>query len=245
MGEPTERVGGASLWGCLGISVGVALLFVLITAFRSSPAFQTKTAESITVELEDQSLVMLAPESALDLDFSVNLRAVELLRGQASFDILNDPERPFRITAGEYVVEALGASLDVYLEETTVTVAVEEGTVAVRSNRGNEPTRLIRGEALRGLHGGVIESATQRFDEMTAWRRGQVILREVPLIDAVDRLSPYLKAEVAIEGPQLREMRVSGAFNAAKPIVGLEAMASSVNAFLEKTSDTLITIRPR
>ena len=69
---------------------------------------------------------MLAPESALDLDFSVNLRAVELLRGQASFDILNDPERPFRINAGEYVVEALGASLDVYLEETTVTVAVEE-----------------------------------------------------------------------------------------------------------------------
>ena len=222
-----------------------AFVFVLLSASRPSPAFQTQTAESITVEMEDQSVVILAPESALNVEFSEESRVVALLQGQAFFEVMEDPNRFFHVTARDYVIEALGTSFDVHLEDESVTVAVERGMVSVRSLTSREEIRLVQGQSLRGLEGGVIESTDQGIVEMTAWRRGRILLRETALIDAVDRMSRYLKADVAIEDTELREMKLSGDFNAAKPIVGLEAMASSVNAFLEKTSNTLITIRQR
>lgn len=50
----------------------------------------------------------LNTQSTLDVDINESQRTLTLLRGEAMFEVAKDPERPFRVAAGDVVFEAIG-----------------------------------------------------------------------------------------------------------------------------------------
>ena len=66
------------------------------------------------------------------LHFSADLRGVELVSGQANFEVAKDASRPFVVTAGGSEVRAVGTQFDVYKTADKVTVTLIEGKVAVK-----------------------------------------------------------------------------------------------------------------
>jgi transmembrane sensor len=69
----------------------------------------------------------------LRVEFSNNERRVELLEGQALFQVAKDKSRPFIVASGEATVRAVGTQFDVYRKDSGTTVTVLEGRVAVYS----------------------------------------------------------------------------------------------------------------
>jgi transmembrane sensor len=77
--------------------------------------------------------VDLNARSKLRVEFSKNERRVELLDGQALFQVAKDKNRPFIVASGEATVRAVGTQFDVYRKDSGTTVTVLEGRVAVYS----------------------------------------------------------------------------------------------------------------
>lgn len=95
----------------------------------------TSIGEQRMVPLADGSVVALNTSTEIKLRFSADVREVELLRGQANFDVAKDPDRPFVVTAGGGEVRAVGTMFDVYKAADKVTVTLIEGKVAVTPRR--------------------------------------------------------------------------------------------------------------
>jgi transmembrane sensor len=97
------------------------------------PLYSTDIGERRSITLADGSTVDLNARSKLRVEFSKNERRVELLDGQALFQVAKDHSRPFIVAGGEATVRAVGTQFDVYRKDSGTTVTVLEGRVAVYS----------------------------------------------------------------------------------------------------------------
>jgi transmembrane sensor len=97
------------------------------------PLYATDIGERRSITLADGSTVDLNARSRLRVEFSGKERRVELLDGQALFQVAKDKNRPFIVASGEATVRAVGTQFDVYRKANGTTVTVLEGRVAVYS----------------------------------------------------------------------------------------------------------------
>jgi transmembrane sensor len=123
-------------------SCALVLVLVIVSALRwrseHYPTYSTDIGERRSIELADGSTVDLNARSQIRVEFSGAERRVELLDGQALFEVAKEKNRPFIVRSGDATVRAVGTQFDVYRKEKGTTVTVLEGRVAVYSNeRGN------------------------------------------------------------------------------------------------------------
>ena len=117
----------------IAASVVVALAGAVWWQSVHYPLYSTDIGERRSITLADGSTVDLNARSKLRIEFSKNERRVELLDGQALFQVAKDHSRPFIVASGEATVRAVGTQFDVYRKAGGTTVTVLEGRVAVYS----------------------------------------------------------------------------------------------------------------
>jgi transmembrane sensor len=98
------------------------------------PLYSTDIGERRSITLTDGSTVDLNARSKLRIEFSSAERRVELLDGQALFQVAKDKQRPFIVHSGDATVRAVGTQFDVYRKDSGTTITVLEGRVAVYSS---------------------------------------------------------------------------------------------------------------
>jgi transmembrane sensor len=103
------------------------------------PTYATDIGERRSITLVDGSTVDLNARSRLRIEFSRSERRVELIEGQALFQVSKDKNRPFVVRSGDATVRAVGTQFDVYRKATGTTVTVLEGRVAVYSTAHVKP----------------------------------------------------------------------------------------------------------
>ena len=81
--------------------------------------------------MEDGSTIALNTNSRVNIDYSGERRVVQLLRGEASFDVAKSPQRPFVVYAGSGLIWAVGTAFNVRYTSDLVDVIVTEGIVKV------------------------------------------------------------------------------------------------------------------
>jgi transmembrane sensor len=97
------------------------------------PAYATEIGENRSITLADGSTVNLNARSEIRIEFSKAERAVELVHGQALFEVAKNAARPFIVKSGAARVRAVGTQFDVNRAQGGTTVTVIEGRVAVLS----------------------------------------------------------------------------------------------------------------
>ncbi len=97
------------------------------------PLYTTDIGERRSLTLADGSTVDLNARSSIRIEFSSSERRVELLGGQALFQVAKDKHRPFIVRSGDARVRAVGTQFDVYRKNSGTTITVLEGRVAVYS----------------------------------------------------------------------------------------------------------------
>ncbi|MDB4927307.1 FecR family protein [Mucilaginibacter sp.] len=141
----------------------------------------THNGELKSIELSDGSIVFLNSNSTLKYtdNFNGDKRMVELLEGEAYFDIKHDAAKPFVVKTGKILTNVLGTSFNIrsfkYINEVKITVT--KGKVGVQSNY-TEPAHirqviLIPDEQadINRNTGSIIKNKVKSADILN-WREG-------------------------------------------------------------------------
>jgi len=179
---------------------------------------ETGLEETRAIALEDGSRIVLDRKSRLRVAFTPAARDVELLDGQAHFEVAKDTHRPFRVRTGTAEVVAVGTMFDVVTLPARTTVTLIEGRVNVRTLSGAgqvEPKveALVPGQQLGiASDGEFLDKKVVKIENVTAWQRGTIILDDMPLPEALTAMNRYSVTQIVIRGPSLQSRRVSGVF---------------------------------
>jgi transmembrane sensor len=202
-------VASAALW----ISHGIG----------ESRTFSTGVGGFQRIILDDQSAVELNTNSEVRVAFTPGLRRVELVRGEASFEVMHDTSRPFIVSAGSTAVRAVGTKFDVNRLEGSVEVIVDEGKVAIGSPSLLEtkldalPTAIPRLSAGQGAiaRGGGVELENLRQGDLArklAWRNQMLVFDGESLGEVIAQFNRYNKRQLVITDPTLADLRIGGYF---------------------------------
>lgn len=236
--------------GWLGAAVAALCLAGVFWANLSSRELQYATAvgEQRTFKLPDGSVVTLNTRSRIEVRFADTQRVVELVAGEALFDVEHDAERPFSVLAGGAVVRAIGTQFNVHRTASSTTVSVLQGVVQVSSldasrSRGTgtgrtdaaSGERLNAGEQAQVSPSGSLLRVSAEIERVMAWRERRLVFRDQPLADVAQEFNRYNDTQLVVEGIATRARRMTGVFDADDP--------GALIAFLER--DPVLSVNSR
>jgi len=179
---------------------------------------ETGIEQTRAIPLDDGSRIVLDRNSRLRVAFTPQARDVELLEGQAHFEVAKDPHRPFRVRTESTEVVAVGTRFDVARLPGRTTVTLIEGRVNVRTLSGTaqaEPKieALVAGQQLDVAGAGqFLDKKVVKIENVTAWQRGTIVLDDMPLPEALAAMNRYSTTQIIIRAGPLQTRRVSGVF---------------------------------
>jgi transmembrane sensor len=229
-------------------AAAVAACLILVAApqiqLRLTADHVTATAEIRTVHLADGSSVQLGPESAIDVAYAGDGRSVQLLQGEAFFEVAPDPGRPFRVRAGFVEATVLGTAFEVRLDDGAAEVAVRHGVVRVDSDKDTTSAgaRLEAGDWFRMAQAGQVTRGELPPEQVAAWQHGRLIAKDRPVGEVVDQLRRYYRGVVVLRGSDLARQPLTGVYNLSDPVAALKAVAEAQGATAYELSPWVLVI---
>jgi transmembrane sensor len=227
------------------VAVSGAALFWKYQEVRH-PTYATGIGELRSFVLPDKSTVELNTHSKIRIHYSERERAVELLEGQALFQVARNTERPFIVYSGDTRARAVGTRFDVYKRAVGTVITVVEGKVAVYSDAGGLAAAASGSGAYQAAgqnHAGEVNVALDipgsvllvageqlTVDQLvaqkveypslagvTAWTQRQLVFDFTPLKDVADEFNRYNTRRLTVDAEELGDFRVSGIFSSTDP----------------------------
>lgn len=166
-----------------------------------------------------------------EVRFSGRVRAFALLNGRARFDVAHDLSRPFTVAVGAQTVIAIGTAFSVERLSDKTLVTLDEGLVVVRNKapsgkRAERSIWLAPGQELVATPAGNLAVQKVNLETADAWRRGQIVLTDEPLVEAVEQVNRYIKLPLKVD-PAVANLRVSGVFN----VQNLDTLVASLTSY--------------
>lgn len=177
-------------------------------------SYQGKTAEVVyntiatdkgrqwTVTLPDGSKVWLNAASSIHypLTFTGNERVVEIT-GEAYFEVVHNARQPFKVKAGNQVIEDIGTAFNVnaYTDEAAVKTTLIEGSVKVTG--GSASVIIKPGEQASRINGSTaIEVSPADVEATIAWKNGIFKLSNSDVASIMRQVSRWYDIEVTYKG---------------------------------------------
>jgi transmembrane sensor len=202
------------------IAAALAVFLIGGTAWLTHSATATQTystaiGEFHRVALEDGSAISLNTDTRVRVAYTKSKRRVELLQGEAQFEVAHDTQRPFLVTAGDTVVRDVGTAFVVRLRDrASVDVLVSEGRVAI-----NPPSQAtVSAGELALVRNRVV--TTRSVDDITrrlSWMEGMLIFSGETLSEAVAEFNRYNHRKLVIADRAIAGTKIGGAFKAMNP----------------------------
>lgn len=174
-----------------------------VKTFQSQ--YHSEIGELKKIELPDGSKLTLGPNSLINVSFSELNRKVELVLGEAYFDVAKSPDRPFFVEADQTSVKVVGTRFDVRRLAQTTSVSVVEGVVQVFNGKESArlalpsvlPTTLLAGQYAKsdGKTDIVAQEALVRED-LAAWLDGRLVYKGAELRDVLADANRYSKSGI-------------------------------------------------
>ena len=255
----------------VAFALGVLLLNVqLIPSGRSAGQFasnevsqllySTAVGERSTIPLVDGTIATLNTDTQMRVEYSTGERLVTLIKGEAFFDVAQNPNRPFCVAAGNQRIKALGTAFDVRYLNDELRVSLLEGRVEVAGNNGAAPaleraglqhvappsTQLIPGQQLISKVSNENEIHTVRktdIDKIAIWRQNRIFFEDETLPDAVAEMNRYSSAKIYIEGNDLSKLRLNGTFTTGQQAAFANALEAYFPIKVERKNEEHYVIR--
>jgi transmembrane sensor len=238
------------------LSAAASILILTIAGvagwYSQRGTYSTDIGEQRSLILADGSTVQLNSRSKVRVRLSEHERRVELVRGQALFQVARNPARPFIVVSSDTRVRAVGTQFDVYQKRQGTVVTVVEGKVAVfermqpthsalqppnngavtQSGAARQPIYVSAGEqlALTGASPHVAKAVNPAV--ATAWTQRQLVFESTPLADVAEEFNRYNERQLVIRDPALQEFQIDGVFSSTDP--------SSLVRFLSARADVKV-----
>jgi transmembrane sensor len=237
-------------WGALAAGVAGALVlggyFIKSQGLLAhSQSYTTRTGETRVVTFEEGSVAYLNTQTEVRWMGDERDRRVELVQGEALFDVVHDESRPFRVMLGDSEIQVLGTRFNVRRKvDDEVVVTVLEGTVKVRGYSSgatsSDWTRTLHAdEGMKYRPIGLIEEPHQTVAlDSVAWRGGKVTFSGKPLAEVVEDLTRYTDQRIQIRDASIANTNVGGSLSVQNVRKALDALERQLHG-----TDTPIVIR--
>ncbi len=246
----TPRRAATSRWSIrLAVAAAAVILAVAIARFPDfmlsmRADYMTAAGESQKITLPDGSVMTLNTASSVSLDFADGRREVTLLAGEAFFQVVHDPQHPFRVSGHFGDAEVKGTAFLVRTDETEDTVLVREGLVDAG------PLEVSRNRALLAAgHGAVITKtslspmAEGETERGFAWLDGRISFVDRPFGRVLDDLRRYYGGRIIVTNDRLKRIAVSGDYRLDDPELVVRSLAEATGAKFTRLPGGIIFLR--
>jgi len=223
--------------------------FALLRRGDGANAATLATAKGATrdVALEEGSRITLNTMTQLRPALTSTLRRIDLLEGEALFDVAKDAARPFVVHVGDLSVRAVGTSFSVRRTgPDAIRLLVTEGVVEVKR----------RDDVLGQVHAGIeftvdataspviaMLDAGQMSGAM-AWRQGRIDLQGLTLGQAAAEFSRYSDTKITLADPAIAGLHISGVYATGDPAGFARDAALSLGLTCTQHGQDLVISRP-
>lgn len=214
-----------------------------ITQSVSDTIYETQIGQRSTVELADGSKMILNTDTLVEIIYTDIDRRVYLRRGEGFFTVAKDADRPFRVFAGQRIVEAVGTAFSVQRNnQDNVEVMVTEGKVNFRVFRQNTmmnggfdennldsslTAAVLQNSEVLPLEAGEYAAAPnedpslittgiiqpEEMEVKLAWQHGMLLFRGDPLEQVLREFGRY--TTIKLEATEaVRDIKVEGYYRA-------------------------------
>lgn len=227
-------------WRNFGLAVAASLLLVaaVYPDYFSHPFsdYRTHIGEQISVSLADGSVVHLNTDTAINVSFNDNERRIELLGGEAEFDVAHDSGRPFRVTAGHATAEALGTRFIVRYDGAGGNVTLLQGQIRASQPwaRGKKSAMLQAGQQIGFTADNLDVARFADMDIAQAWRRGRLLMNFVPLKQVIAEINRYRRGQIRLLDDRLGEQEVNIAIDIRQIDAWLEVLRNTLPVKVDK-----------
>lgn len=227
-----------------GLAAGLAMLvgaWWLHSAVLGGQHYATIVGEQRTLPLADGSLVYLNTGSEVAVKYSTATRDVRLDQGEALFSVESNPKQPFRVHAGDAIIQAVGTQFNVRRDARGTQTSVVEGTVLVTDAMGSQ-VKITVGESVNlDQDGAIVARSHIDADRVTAWRQRRLVFEEDTLADIAAEFNRYNSAlKIRIEGADIGARRFTGTLDADNPQSLLRLLTEADDLAFEKKAGELV-----
>lgn len=227
-------------------------------------SYQTDIGESNTINLPDNSIMVLNTNSFVQVKYTQHARIIELQRGEIHIDVAHDISRPLSVITGEKVIQAVGTAFNVEIHDEQVELIVTEGKVLVAHKNPiynhvdiekmahklpNNSMAISKGEKVELNVTGKVQEEVIKLNEIEiaanlSWRQGNLIFRGESLVDAMAEISRYTNIAFELADDQkLKQVKVAGLFKTGDVTGLLDVLTRNFNISYEKVTEDKILLR--
>ncbi|HEY6643358.1 FecR family protein [Povalibacter sp.] len=191
-----------------GLFLAVAIGLGVYQLQREGEHFATPVGGLTSVPMIDGSQITLNTDSQVRVRLTRTERRIELKRGEAFFEVAKDHDRPFIVDVDGRHVVAVGTKFSVRRDGNALEVTVTEGVVKL------DDTILTVGMIARSREDGLLvqRKSLAEAELNLSWRRGVLMLREMPLSHAVAEFNRYNVRKLVVADPEVGALKVEGNF---------------------------------
>jgi transmembrane sensor len=177
-----------------------------------------------TVRLSDGSHATLSSDSRIALAMSPGERHIDLLGGEAFFEVAKDRARPFVVAADGRRAIAVGTRFSVRRDGEALRVVVTEGVVRLEAPAqpgriGAEPVLLPAGSVAVATRSGVTvhRGTLAEAERAVEWRGGRLYFDDTPLSVAAEEFNRYNTRKLVMGDADVAALRIGGNFRWSNP----------------------------
>lgn len=225
-GEPSRKGSGWKMivTGCLASAAVIAFVVIgtarlsrisaLDTLSETMHTVSVPSGKSMALTLEDGTEIWLNADSRLEYPviFARDSRKVNLIAGEALFDVAKDSDRPFTVStyASDIVVTGTRFNVIADEEDNMFSTALLDGEIRIKSKINEREEYILKPNDIVTMLDGhlYIEELT---DPSTAdcWTKGLVNISGVPFDELMKRFESAFGINIVIEKEELPVIRYS------------------------------------
>ncbi len=249
-----------SLAGCMTLLVAVSAILFNVVKEPPLPweSYATSLAEVKKLTLDDGSIITLGGKTKINYRLGNKTREIQLIQGQAFFDVASEKARPFFVFSNKLTTRVLGTQFDVRSDINQSVVTVLEGEVQVTIADANldqgsvidnkQPVvaeSLVAGDKLTfNNQSGISQRSRSDTSEIAQWRNNRLVYKNESLLSVVTDLNRYYIGRISVNDKQLAETPVTLAFNVDQLNVVLESLEESLPLKLVSIGENEILLLP-
>lgn len=210
----------------VSVAASVAILIGVTGYFSYQQGYKHQNSQLIeltnplgmksAMTLPDGSKVIMNAGTVLKYPnvFTGKDRIVKVV-GEAFFEVVSDPDRPFIVKADELNVQVFGTKFNVkaYEEESTVEVTLTEGKVGVSRDEYVKMLQLYPGQQVH--YDKVNKDLLKRevnIDYYTSWKEGKYYFNSMSFEEIARQLERSFNVDIHIASEILKNIVITGDF---------------------------------
>ena len=192
---------------------------------RSKPSFvekeiisiNTKKGENKLITLPDSSNVQLSENSVLSYSSSLGTESTRqvTLKGDATFTILHNAEKPFILSAGPLTIKDIGTVFKVAMNNRSnngIDVKVTEGSVSVQNSRGTK-NEMILSKGDEAVYNPANDKLiVNKAVTLAIVETASITFENAPLSAVLKKITDTYGVKINIEGNKSTTKTYTGAF---------------------------------